>query len=62
MLNRLDLSENLTTRIGELIELKSTISETYLHKGENKLIELIREAALKELIMNHTVCLLQKDK
>lgn len=42
MLKGLDLSVNLTTRIGELIELKSTISEIYLHKGENKLIEFMK--------------------
>jgi predicted nucleotidyltransferase len=42
MLNRLDLSKNLKTRIGELIEIKSSISETYLHKGENDLIEFMK--------------------
>lgn len=42
MLNELDLPENLKARIGELIEIKSTISETYLHKGENELIEFMK--------------------
>jgi len=42
MLNGLVLSANLKTRIGELIEIKSTISETYLHKGEKKLLEFIK--------------------
>jgi len=42
MLNGLDLPLNLKTRIGELIEIKSTISETYLHKGENDLIEFMK--------------------
>lgn len=42
MLNGLDLPANLKTRIGELIEIKSTISETYLHKGEIELIEFMK--------------------
>ncbi len=42
MLNGLDLSANLKTRIGELIEIKSSISETYIHKGENDLIEFMK--------------------
>lgn len=42
MLNGLDLPVELKARIGELIELKSTISETYLHKGENDLIEFMK--------------------
>lgn len=42
MLNGLDLQDNLTSRIFELIEIKSTISETYLHTGENELIEFMR--------------------
>lgn len=41
MVNGLDLSDNLTNRINELIELKSTISETYLHKGEHDLIKFM---------------------
>jgi uncharacterized protein len=42
MLNGLDLPANLITRIGELIEIKSTISETYRHKGETVLIEFMK--------------------
>jgi predicted nucleotidyltransferase len=42
MLNGLDLPAHLTERIEELIEIKSTISETYLHKGENELIEFMK--------------------
>lgn len=42
MLNGLDLPENLKIRIGELIAIKSTISETYLHKGEKELIEFMK--------------------
>jgi predicted nucleotidyltransferase len=42
MLNGLDLPKNLKARIGELIEMKFTISETYLHKGENELIGFMK--------------------
>lgn len=42
MLNGLDLPANLKTRIRELIEIKSTISETYRHKGETVLIEFMK--------------------
>ncbi len=42
LLNGLDLPANLKIRIGELIGIKSTISETYLHKGENVLIEFMK--------------------
>jgi hypothetical protein len=42
MLIELDLPPNLKTRIDELIEIKSTISETYLHKGENLLIDFMK--------------------
>ena len=42
MFNGLVLPANLKTRIGELIEIKSTISETYLHKGEKELLEFIK--------------------
>ncbi len=41
MVSGLDLSDNLTNRINELIELKSTISETYLHNGEQDLIKFM---------------------
>ena len=42
MLNGLDLPESIIERIVELIEIKSTISETYLHKGEKELIEFMK--------------------
>lgn len=42
MLNGLDLPANIKIRIGELIEKKSTISETYRHKGETVLIEFMK--------------------
>jgi predicted nucleotidyltransferase len=42
MINGLNLPVNFKTRIEELIEIKSTISETYLHKGENELIEFMK--------------------
>jgi predicted nucleotidyltransferase len=42
MLKGLALTENLKTRIEELIDIKSTISETYLHKGEKELTEFMK--------------------
>lgn len=42
MLNGLDLPVNLKTRIEELIVIKSTISETYKHKGEIVLLEFMK--------------------
>jgi len=42
MLNGLDLPKNLIMRIGELIKIKATISEIYLHKGEQELIEFMK--------------------
>lgn len=41
MIDGLNIESNLLNRIGELIELKATISESYLHKGENELISFI---------------------
>ena len=41
MISILDIKPKLKTRIKELISLKSTISESYFHKGENELIEFI---------------------
>ncbi len=41
MVNGLDLPQNLINRINELIEIKSTISETYLHNGEQDLIRFM---------------------
>lgn len=42
MLNELDIDEKLISRIKELIELKSTISESYMHKGEQDLIMFMK--------------------
>lgn len=42
MLNGLDLPAHLTIRIDDLIEIKSTKSEAYLHKGESELIVLMK--------------------
>lgn len=44
MLDQLDLPENLVLRIKELIVLKSTISEGYLHKGEAELMTFMRSS------------------
>lgn len=41
MLNGLSIDNNLLTRINELIQLKATISESYLHQGENDLMSFI---------------------
>jgi uncharacterized protein len=42
MLEGLTIDETLKQRIYQLIELKATISETYMHTGEKELIELIQ--------------------
>ena len=42
MIKGLEFTENLKTRIEELIDIKSTISEIYLHKGEKELLEFMR--------------------
>lgn len=41
--NSLGLSPKIVNRIDELIKLKSTISESYLHNGEKELFTLIEE-------------------
>lgn len=41
MLYGLDIKDNIVQRIEKLIELKATISESYLHKGEKELISFI---------------------
>lgn len=41
MINELEFPQKLKSRINELIQLKATISESYLHVGENELIEFI---------------------
>lgn len=43
MLEKLNISQTLKTRIAELIELKSNENESYMHCGENELIFLIKE-------------------
>ncbi len=47
VINGLDLPQNLVTRIKELIELKSTISESYLHKGEQELVKFMESCIEK---------------
>lgn len=42
MLDGVSMPANLKARIAELIQIKSTISETYLHKGEAELIEFMQ--------------------
>jgi len=42
MLNRLEIDKNLVSRIKELIEFKSGISESYMHKGEQDLIMFMK--------------------
>lgn len=44
MLIGLDLEAHLTSRIDELIKLKSKMSESYLHKGEQELFEFIKRS------------------
>lgn len=41
MVHRLDLAADLKERIGALIQIKSTISEKYLHRGEHDLIDFM---------------------
>ena len=51
MVHRLDLAADLKERIGALIQIKSTISEKYLHRGEHDLIDFMNaciERAEKE--------------
>jgi len=42
MLDGLNIREGLVSRIKQLIELKATLGETYLHKGEHELIEFMQ--------------------
>lgn len=44
MVGGLDISQNLVARINELIEIKSTISEKYLHNGEQDLIKFMENS------------------
>lgn len=43
MLNSLTIETELTTRIQELIDLKSTVDEAYLHQGEAPLFHFISD-------------------
>ena len=47
MLEELSIDETLKQRIFQLIELKATISETYMHTGEKHLIELIQNCIIE---------------
>lgn len=47
MLSNLDIDEHLKTRIYELIDLKSTISEGYLHSGEGELLQFMNDCILR---------------
>ncbi len=47
MLSDLTLNSKLLKRIDTLIDLKATISESYLHEGENELLEFI-ETCIKQ--------------
>ena len=42
MVKQLDLQTNLVTRINELIQLKSTVGEKYMHSGEAELFDFIQ--------------------
>ena len=42
MLDELHLPSDLTTRIEELIQLKATISESYVHRGEAEVIGFMK--------------------
>lgn len=43
MLNELNLNTELRNRVVELIEFKSTCSESYLHKGDSEIIEFMKD-------------------
>lgn len=43
MLYVLDIDESIIKRIEALIELKATISESYLHEGDNDILEFIND-------------------
>lgn len=42
MLNELNIDSVIRNRVVELIEFKSTCSESYLHKGESEIIEFMK--------------------
>lgn len=47
MLTQLEIAPQLIARINTLIELKATISESYMHKGENEIIEYMKKIVEK---------------
>lgn len=47
MLNELEFSDALKNRINDLIKLKSTKAESYLHPAENELAEFIKKELAK---------------
>lgn len=47
MVNGLTIQKSLKNRITELITLKSTISESYYHKGENELLSFIESCIIQ---------------
>lgn len=47
MLTTLDLDKNLVTQIQNLIKLKATKSETYLHTGESEIFQFIEDCILE---------------
>lgn len=53
--NNLDIERSLVNRINKLIELKKKVTESYFHKGEKEIINLIKlyvdeSEAVKELL------------
>jgi predicted nucleotidyltransferase len=42
MLDELDFPENLKIRIDELVQLKATVDESYLHSGESELFAFMK--------------------
>lgn len=50
MLDELNLASKITERIKELIKIKKNVSESYFHKGEDDILDFIKEClALAEL-------------
>jgi len=47
MINGLNISNSLKSRINKLISLKSTISESYFHKGEKELLSFIENCIIE---------------
>lgn len=55
IVNGLNLSGNLKARIGELIVIKSKISETYLHNGEKELIAFMKNCIDRAVIESQSL-------